>query len=470
MPFIIPNATDTTSGNRYAALDQAEPDSLDFEILGSDSSGVMSGCEVVATVPASNNAVVVSSGRVVINNLSYPVVGQTVALNAPPGNNRFDLVVARVVNNATTASIVVISGPASLTNPTFPKSRSRLTPLELSADPAATNHINPATDVVLASIYRAGATSVTNAHIVDKRSSVKSNIAFQGTTAPSADIGSTSDMYYRTNNRVSSGVYVKHNDNTWDELARYPIDPGVPIGTLIMWPANVNPNPAVWVEANGATVSRAGAYADLFAVLSTTYGNGDGSGATYSLPDFRGFYLAGLPETGTLGVASGNPGNNITLNTSQLPAHDHAAGGLSVTAAPEHLHAVALSTTSNLTGAESGAHTHPFSATTSDVVVSTQQNLATPVGTGAGYVTSTTIQPQNATANNAAHNHTVSGTTSQNSGGHTHPIPSLSVSGNTAGAGGHNHNVTGSTGSTGSGASINIAPSTYFVRYFLRYA
>lgn len=469
MPFIIPNATDTTSGNRYAALDQAEPDSLDFEILGNDSSGVMSGCEVVATVPASG-AVVVSSGLIVLNNLTYPVIGQTISLNAAPGNNRFDLVVARVANNASTASLVVISGQSSLSNPTFPKSRSRLTSTELSSDPAASTHINPATDVVLAAVYRAGATSVTNAHIVDKRSSVKSNISFQGTSDPSADTGNTSDLYYRTTNRVSSGVYVKHNDNTWDELAKYPIDPGVPIGSMIMWPAASNPNPAVWVEANGATVSRTGAYANLFAVLATTYGNGDGSGNTFSLPDFRGFYLAGLPANGSLGSVVGNPNNNVTLNSSQLPAHTHAAAGLSVDVAESHAHTIQLSTAASLTGAESGKHTHTFSATTSSTVVATQQNPETPVGTGAGYLTSNTIQAQSATANNVAHSHTVSGTTADNSGGHTHTIPELTVSGTSGNAGGHSHNVLGNTSSTGSNASVNIAPQTYYIRYFLRYA
>lgn len=469
MPFIIPNATDTTSGNRYAALDQAEPDSLDFEILGSDSSGVMSGCEVVATVPASTS-VVVSSGLIVLNNLTYPVSGQTVALNTAPGNNRFDLVVARVAANATTASLIVISGPSSLTNPTFPKSRSRLTANEISADPGATTHINPATDVVLAAVYRAGATSVTNAHIVDKRSSVKSNIAFQGTTAPSSSTGATGDLYYRTTNRVSSGVYVKHGDNTWDELARYPIDPGVPIGSMIMWPATSNPNPAVWVEATGTTLSRTGAYADLYAVLGTTYGNGDGSGSTFSLPDFRGFYLVGLPASGTLGVTTGNTGNTVTLTTNQLPGHSHSADGLAVSSVAAHTHNVDLSTGASTTGTESSSHTHAFSSTTSETVVTTNQGLGALTGTSPGYVTSTTIQSQSATANNIAHNHTVSGTTAANSGGHTHVIPAISMSGISGGAGGHNHNVSGNTGSTGGGSPINIAPATHYIRYFLRYA
>ena len=470
MPFIIPNATDTTSGNRYAALDQAEPDSLDFELLGKASSGVINGCEVVATSPASSS-VSVTSGQLLLNNFAYSLTGQTLALNTAPATNRFDLVVARVAANATTASLLVISGAESATNPTYPKSRSRLLPNELSADPSALNHINPDTDVVLAAVYRNGGSSVASANIVDKRISVRSNIPFQGTGVPSNSVGVAGDLYYRSANQVSSGVYVKNAADTWDELAKYPLDPGIPVGGLILWPAVSNPNPLVWVEADGSAVSRTG-YATLFSVLGTTYGAGDGA-STFNLPDFRGHYLAGLPSTGgaTLGTRVGNANNTVTLTTAQLPVHNHAVdSGVTVSTVSGHDHTVALQTSGGVTSPESNTHTHPFSGTTSSTAVTTNQNIGQILGTSAGYTTSTNLNAVASSANNIPHDHTFSGTTSANSHGHVHALPALTVSGNTAQNGEHGHILSGNTGNTGDGAAVDITPSTFYMRFFLRYA
>lgn len=46
-----------------------------------------------------------------------------------------------------------------------------------------------------------------------------------------------------------------------------------------------------WLECNGAAVSRT-TYADLFSVIGTTWGAGNGS-TTFTLPDFRGEFLRG---------------------------------------------------------------------------------------------------------------------------------------------------------------------------------
>ena len=49
--------------------------------------------------------------------------------------------------------------------------------------------------------------------------------------------------------------------------------------------------PAGWLECNGAAVSRT-AYENLFSVISTMYGLGDGS-TTFNVPDLRGYFLRG---------------------------------------------------------------------------------------------------------------------------------------------------------------------------------
>lgn len=52
--------------------------------------------------------------------------------------------------------------------------------------------------------------------------------------------------------------------------------------------------PTGFLKCNGATISRT-TYADLFAVLGTTYGSGDGS-TTFTLPDLRGEFLRGWDD------------------------------------------------------------------------------------------------------------------------------------------------------------------------------
>lgn len=95
--------------------------------------------------------------------------------------------------------------------------------------------------------------------------------------------------------------------------------------------------PAGWLLCFGQNVNRT-TYAALFAVLSTTYGAGDGS-TTFGLPDLRGRVTAGKDDMGgsaasritsggqaaingaSLGAAGGAQDN--TLDTTRIPAHAH---------------------------------------------------------------------------------------------------------------------------------------------------
>lgn len=52
--------------------------------------------------------------------------------------------------------------------------------------------------------------------------------------------------------------------------------------------------PAGWLKCNGAAVSRT-AYADLFSIIGTHYGAGDGH-STFNLPDLRGEFIRGIDE------------------------------------------------------------------------------------------------------------------------------------------------------------------------------
>lgn len=77
--------------------------------------------------------------------------------------------------------------------------------------------------------------------------------------------------------------------------------------------------PTGWLECTGQVVSRA-TYADLFTAIGVQFGAGDGS-TTFQLPDLRDRFPVG---TGNLyGFGSTGGAAEITLNTTQIPAHTH---------------------------------------------------------------------------------------------------------------------------------------------------
>lgn len=67
-----------------------------------------------------------------------------------------------------------------------------------------------------------------------------------------------------------------------------------PVGSVLDFAGSVEPTG--WLLCYGQAISRV-TYADLFAVLSTTYGIGDGS-TTFNLPDLRGRVVAGQDDMG----------------------------------------------------------------------------------------------------------------------------------------------------------------------------
>jgi microcystin-dependent protein len=101
--------------------------------------------------------------------------------------------------------------------------------------------------------------------------------------------------------------------------------------------------PSGWLLAYGQAVSRT-TYSDLFSVISTTYGAGDGS-TTFNLPDLRGRVVAGQDDMGgvsadrltdqsgglngdTLGDTGGS--ETHTLTEAQLASHTHAISSITI--------------------------------------------------------------------------------------------------------------------------------------------
>ncbi len=103
---------------------------------------------------------------------------------------------------------------------------------------------------------------------------------------------------------------------------------GFVVGGEAMWPTSTPPTG--FLEEDGSAVSRA-TYADLFAVIGTTYGVGDGS-TTFNLPDMRGEFPRGFdngagidPDAASrTNRGDGTTGNNVgTKQLSEFGSHGH---------------------------------------------------------------------------------------------------------------------------------------------------
>lgn len=359
MPFIIPNAGDTTGGATYLALDQAEPDALDFEIMGNSAwSGVFSGCAVTpnqdgAVVQAT--AVAVSAGSIVLKGVPYAVTGNTAfSVGTSPADFRFDLVVARV--SGTTATLQVVQGVNSATNPTYPKSKSI----------TAAGTIDLTTDVVLAAVYRVGGTAIGARQIMDKRVPVASSIPDQGSVVPSninhlaADYGPGS-LYFQTGVPVgtmsNSGVWVKTGaaGAPWIELAQN-LGPHLPVGAMVAWPSKAVMPAATFIEANGQSLSTT-AYPALFAVYSYDHNGGVGvGGITFKVPDMHQRYIRGT----TVGAEIGLTGGAASYALPDVPYHSHGLNGH--THAYAHTHSGKTGTEANDELGSGGQHNHYASA------------------------------------------------------------------------------------------------------------
>jgi microcystin-dependent protein len=137
---------------------------------------------------------------------------------------------------------------------------------------------------------------------------------------------------------AGTGITINATSNTISST----VTSDIPVASVI--PYAGTSAPTGWLLCFGQAVSRA-TYASLFAVVSTTYGVGDGS-TTFNLPDLRGRVVAGEDDMGgtsanrltnqsggvdgdVLGAAGGS--ETHTLTTAQLAAHTHQLLGLNNT-------------------------------------------------------------------------------------------------------------------------------------------
>lgn len=99
---------------------------------------------------------------------------------------------------------------------------------------------------------------------------------------------------------------------------------GEPTGSIKAWPAASAPSG--YLLADGSAVSRS-TYAALFALISTTYGVGDGA-TTFNVPNLKGKVIVGYNSAETEFDALGETGGEKThtLTVPEIPSHSHSIG------------------------------------------------------------------------------------------------------------------------------------------------
>ena len=104
------------------------------------------------------------------------------------------------------------------------------------------------------------------------------------------------------------------------------------IGAVIAFPTAVVPSG--WLQCNGSAVNRI-TYANLFTLIASTYGDGDGS-TTFNIPDLRGEFIRGFddsigndPDAGSrTDRGDGTIGDNVgTKQADELKSHFHTNKG-----------------------------------------------------------------------------------------------------------------------------------------------
>jgi len=109
----------------------------------------------------------------------------------------------------------------------------------------------------------------------------------------------------------------------------------IPVGAVFYFAANSAPTG--YLTCDGSAISRT-TYADLFAVVSTTFGIGDGS-TTFNLPDLRGEFIRGF-DAGK-GTDSGR-----TFGSTQGQATAAPTAPFTTSAAANHTHTIPFAVSS----------------------------------------------------------------------------------------------------------------------------
>ena len=180
----------------------------------------------------------------------------------------------------------------------------------------------------------------------------------------------------------------------------------IPTGAVMPFAGDDSTPPAGWLYCDGGTVSRT-TYADLFTLVGTTYGVGNGT-TTFNVPDLQQRVPVGKGTNAggytfdTVGATAGDV--EITLTLAQIPAHIHSLVGNSFTGE------------ANGTTDLGGAHNHRIWATDTNTAGTSSIDLT---GTSGGWYDTGATSPSTVYVEEAA--------------AHTHDLTNVPVTGTISG-------------------------------------
>lgn len=142
------------------------------------------------------------------------------------------------------------------------------------------------------------------------------------------DDANNGDLLLNTS-EMSPGEVLQFYDGMWDSVAniRGPQGPqgekgepgeSIPVGSIIPYGDSVVPE--TYLPCNGQAVSRTD-YPELFAIIGTSFGSGDGS-TTFNVPDYRDKFVLGAG--GDVDLAETGGEKEVTLTVEQIPPHNHS--------------------------------------------------------------------------------------------------------------------------------------------------
>lgn len=179
-----------------------------------------------------------------------------------------------------------------------------------------------------------GTASISGAAAFKSAVSVSGNIDTAGNVSVGGTVTITGANVQAANAKVCASAYYGSGANLTGITA-------VATGVVLPWAGTSTSAPSGYLTCFGQAVSRT-TYADLFGVLSSVYGDGDGS-STFNLPDLRGRVIAGKDDMG--GTSADRLTNAVSGQNSEGVNGDNlgAAGGLetntlSVSTLPSHAH------------------------------------------------------------------------------------------------------------------------------------